>query len=59
MSAEEAEGVEHSQNSGEGSLCWFGITEPPPLGATPGARRGRHPMVVALVGRVWLDEIPQ
>jgi len=28
MSAEEAEGVEHSQYSGEGSLCWFGITVP-------------------------------
>jgi len=26
MSAEEAEGVEHSQYSGEGSLCWLGIT---------------------------------
>ncbi len=22
----EVEGVEHSQYSGEGSLCWFGIT---------------------------------
>ncbi len=35
------EGVEHSQYSGEGSLCWLGITEPPSLGATPGTRRGR------------------
>ncbi len=26
MSVEEVEGVEHSQYSGEGSLCWFGIT---------------------------------
>jgi len=26
MSAEEAEGVEYSQYSGEGSPCWFGIT---------------------------------
>ncbi len=25
----EVEGVEHSQYSGDGSLCWFGITEPP------------------------------
>ncbi len=41
MSVEEVEGVEHSQYSGEGSLCWFGITERPPLGVTPGARHGR------------------
>ncbi len=41
MSAEEVEGVEHGQYSGEGSLCWLGLTEPSPLGATPGARRGR------------------
>ncbi len=41
MSAEEVEGVELGQYSGEGSLCWLGLTEPSPLGATPGARRGR------------------
>ncbi len=26
MSAEEVEGVEHGQYSGEGSLCWLDIT---------------------------------
>ncbi len=54
----EAEGVEHSQYSGEGSLCWLGLTEPPSLGATPGARRGR-PRGCGAGERVWLDEIPQ
>ncbi len=28
MSAEEVEGVEHGQYSGEGSLCWLGLTVP-------------------------------
>ncbi len=28
MSAEEVEGVEHGQYSGEGSLCWLGLTAP-------------------------------
>ncbi len=41
MSAEEVEGVEHGQYSGEGSLNWLDITEHSPLGVTPEARRER------------------
>ncbi|KAL0154108.1 hypothetical protein M9458_050567, partial [Cirrhinus mrigala] len=33
----------NSQSMGEGSLCWHGITESPPPGATPGAQNNNSP----------------
>ncbi|KAL0153806.1 hypothetical protein M9458_050922, partial [Cirrhinus mrigala] len=35
-------GSGNRQSMGEGSLCWRGITESPPLGATPGAQNNNN-----------------